>query len=145
MEYIVLDNSVLLKWFVRDEEYRKEALSLLKKFTQKEIRFLVPELILYEAVNAFNSFVKAGRISRQSANRYLKKLSDLNFTIVDFSQLMQLSLRYAHKYDISVYDASYLAIAKTQKLPFYTADEKLLNKVSKSFKKIHSLSNFGLS
>ena len=43
------------------------------------------------------------------------------------------ALDIAMKYDISSYDASYVALAEYLKKPFFTADDKLLKKVKSKF------------
>jgi len=51
-------------------------------------------------------------------------------------------LRIALSFDISSYDASYLALAEELKIPFITADQKLINKVESKF--LVSLKDFAL-
>jgi len=51
MERIVIDASVVVKWFV-DEEGSEGALAIRKKYAEGEAEIIAPELILFEALNA---------------------------------------------------------------------------------------------
>lgn len=141
MKTVIVDASVAMKWFVKDEENRSQALYLLKQFKLEEINFIIPDLLFYEVANAFKTFVRAKRITLTAGNKYIKRLLELNLLIVYSSTLIGPALKLAHKFDISVYDASYLALAKSQKIPFYSADEKLLNKIPSGFKYVNHLSS----
>lgn len=141
MRTVVIDASVAIKWFVKHEEGKLQASYLLKKFKSEELEFIVPDLLFYEVANAFKSFISAKRITFVIGKRYIKKLIGLNLITINYSELIDLALNLSIKFNITIYDASYLALAKLQNLPFYTADQKLLNKISPSFKNAHYLLN----
>lgn len=141
MRTVVLDASVVMKWFVKDEDDRLQALYLLKQFKSEKIEFIVPDLLFYEVANAIKAFIRAKRITFTTGSRYLQRLLDLNLLLVHSSELISQTLKLAHKLDISVYDASYVTLAKSQKLSLYTADRKLLDKIPSSFKNIYNLSS----
>lgn len=140
--FLIIDSSVALKWYLKTEEYRNQAQSLLGQYIEGELEFIMPELWLYEMVNAFRSNVKSKKITTKLAKRYINEVMDLNPILVNFSSIMEESFNLANKLDISVYDASYIALAKKQKYPFYTADQKLLDKIPPSFKNIHHIKSF---
>ncbi len=139
MRTVIIDASVAIKWFIKHEEGKFQALHLLKKFKSEELEFIVPDLLFYEVTNAFKTFISAKRISFVIGKRYLKKLVGLNLITISYSELIDLALNLSNKFDITIYDASYLALAKLQNLPFYTADQKLLSKISSNFKNAHYL------
>ena len=142
MESVIIDASVALKWFYQDEEMVENANFVLNNSKNKKIQILVPELWLYEIANSFKSSIKANRLSLKNAKKYLNDLLDTNPIFVAFQPIMDLSLSLAHKFDISIYDASYIAISKLQNIPFYTADKRLLEKIPSTFKKVHNLTDF---
>lgn len=47
MKRIVIDASVVLKWYLADEGYSQKALSILDKYVSNEIDILAPSLIAY--------------------------------------------------------------------------------------------------
>ena len=50
-------------------------------------------------------------------------------------KLAERTVEIAMEKDITIYDASYVALAKEQKAKLYTADEKLIRKVNLDFVK----------
>ena len=49
---IVLDASVVAKWFIEEEDTEK-AIEIRDKFVRGEIKILVPSLLIYEIGNVF--------------------------------------------------------------------------------------------
>lgn len=139
MNSIVIDASVALKWFLKDEKDRDKAKLLLKQFADGKIKFIVPTLWLYEIANVFKSNVSRKLISKIAAKRYLRKIKDLDIVSVDFDSIVDTAFNLSVKLGISVYDAAYLALSKSQNLPFFSADQKLLDKIPANFKKVYGL------
>jgi predicted nucleic acid-binding protein len=52
-------------------------------------------------------------------------------------ELVDLCVKCALRYGLTIYDASYLALSKTFDKEFYTADEKMLAKISSKEKISH--------
>jgi len=48
---IILDASVIVKWF-SEEEYTDKALEIRERIRMEEERVIVPDLLLYELANA---------------------------------------------------------------------------------------------
>jgi len=46
-------------------------------------------------------------------------------------RLKDETVRASSKYDVMMYDASYIALAILLRVPFYTADDELLSKVAR--------------
>ena len=122
----VLDASVVLKWFV-DEEDSDAALSLRQDFRQGESEIVVPDLLLYEVANAlrFNPSFEA-----QEVNEAVKTLLDMEIDIVTpSSALLEKLIDLSVEHEITCYDATYFALAQEISFPLITADEKLYNKL----------------
>lgn len=139
MDTVVIDASVGLKWFLRQEEDRDKARFLLKQFAEGKIKFIVPTIWLYEIANAFKSNVAIKKITRVTAKKYLKKLKDLEVVSIDFEAILDIAFNLSAKLDISIYDAAYIALSKLQNFPFYTADQKLLDKIPVNFTNAHHI------
>lgn len=56
-------------------------------------------------------------------------------------ELMATALEMAVSHTISAYDACYVALAQRLNVPFITADEKLIHKLSHSTYQVHWLGN----
>lgn len=125
---IIIDSSVALKWFFPEEEYSNEALKIKKDFTEKEITISVPILFFYEVGNVLKSSVKSSRVDSNKAKRVYEKFTYAEFIIYSSKELFKDAFEKSATLDITFYDASYVALAEYLKIPFYTADRKLLQK-----------------
>ena len=134
MKRLVIDASVVLKWYLTDEEYGEKALNLLTKYISNELDFLAPPLLEYEVVNGLIIAQKRGRIKEEKILLAIDGFMDLNIKLKDFSQLYPRALYYCKIYNRSVYDASYLAIAESEGIAVITDDKRLYNAVKKDLK-----------
>jgi len=134
LKRLAIDASVVLKWYLTDEEYGEKALNLLTKYISNELDFLAPSLLEYEVVNGLIIAQKRGRIKEEKILLAIDGFMDLNIKLKDFSQLYPRALYYCKIYNRSVYDASYLAIAESEGIAMITDDKRLYNAVKKDLK-----------
>lgn len=125
---IILDSSVIAKWFFPSEEDGEIALKLRDLFLSKEISISAPTLIYYEINNLIRSAVKSLRINEKLAKEAYFGFLELDLITYSSKELMELALEKAISLDISSYDASYLTLAEYLKVPLITADQKLIDK-----------------
>jgi len=138
---ILLDSSVLAKWIFLDEN-NGIADDIKTKYSLGQLSIAVPVLLFYEINNLLESAVRSRRIEHDDALQALDDFLALNLTAYSSESLLKRALRIALSFDISSYDASYLALAEELKIPFITADQKLINKVESKF--LVSLKDFAL-
>lgn len=62
----------------------------------------------------------------------LDSLQGLDVKIIPTKTILSVAFRIALDYDVSVYDASYLAVSCTVGAPLITADERLIAKTTRS-------------
>mgnify|MGYP001614629008 CR=1 FL=1 len=117
----VVDASVVVKWFL-DEEGSKEALQLRSEHISGKISLVVPDLLFLEVLNALR--YKGGtQKTLAEANR---ALWDIQFHIEKNSSfLMEKAAVLALEYNLSLYDALYLALALLYGCPLVTVDSAL--------------------
>ena len=125
---LILDSSVIAKWFFAKND-SDNALIIKEKFTDKKISLSVPLLLYYEINNLLKTAVKKYRIDEQDAIKVYKAFLQLNFISYSSEFLLEKTLEIAIKYDISSYDATYVALSEYLQVQFLTADQKLLEKV----------------
>ncbi len=131
---IIIDASVIAKWLLPDEE--DFVANIIKEaFASRAISVSVPILIFYEVNNLLKSAVLSGRIDVKRAVSLYEAFLDFDFIICSSKPLLKATLRKAVELNISSYDASYVALAETLEVPFYTADEKLVKKASSNLVK----------
>jgi predicted nucleic acid-binding protein len=123
---IVLDASVIVKWF-SEEEYTDKALEIRERIRMGEESVIVPDLLLYELANAmrYNPSLDANDVRDALASIF-----DMDMNIITpVPEIINSAIMLAFEYNISIYDAFYIALAKETELTFFTADRRLYNRV----------------
>jgi predicted nucleic acid-binding protein len=118
----VVDASVLVKWFV-DEDDRDRAIALRDLHTTGRSILYVSELTFLEILNAFRYAPKAREAHAAEALQILQDLH-LQLKPTDFD-LLRRTNAIAWAYKITIYDALYVALAEQLGYPLITADEKM--------------------
>ena len=137
---IILDSSVIAKWFF-PEESGQLALKIKDDFTANVTSISAPLLLYWEINNLLKTATKRSRITAKSAVSVYEAFLKLNFIVYSSEELMAKTLKIAIRFDISSYDASYVALAEYLQKPFFTADQKLLSKVISNF--VFDLKSYG--
>ena len=137
---IILDSSVIAKWFF-PEESGQLALKIKDDFTTNVTSISVPLLLYWEINNLLKTATKRSRITAKSAVSVYEAFLKLNFIVYSSEELMAKTLKIAIQFDISSYDASYVALAEYLQKPFFTADQKLLSKIISNF--VFDLKSYG--
>jgi len=124
----VLDASIVLKWFLKEQDSNK-AIKLKSDIINGELIAIAPDLILYELANALR--YKKG-YDPESVSEAINAIIDLDMEIiVPTENLLKESAVISFKKDISMYDAIYVALAKETGYKFITADQKLYQNIKK--------------
>ena len=132
---IIIDASVLAKWFLPSEEESELALTIRDDFAASRFSISFPSLVFYEVSNLLKSAVLRSRLNREKAVKIYQDFLELDFEIYLTDELLRNSLEIALKSDISSYDAAYVALAQYLRAPLFTADQKLLKKAKSRFVK----------
>lgn len=118
---LVLDASILVAWFLDEKsDPRVEAAF----DTIARVETLAPSLFYHEIRNALLVSERRNRITESMSAAFLRDLGLLPIRLEpagDDASLMTL----ARKRKLTVYDAAYLALAKTEGLPLATLDRDL--------------------
>lgn len=125
---LVVDASVFAKWFLQDESEREQALLIQKDFLQEAVSIDLPLTAIIEVNNIFKNAVLRKRIREKQALQIYEKFLKFDFVSHSSDEILQRTLQTAITLDISSYDASYVALAESLQIPFYTADERLVRK-----------------
>jgi predicted nucleic acid-binding protein len=124
---VVADASVLAKWFLPDETLREQAMQLLSRYTLGELRLIVPDLFWPEFGNILWKAVRQGRCSQQSANTAVSSIRERNLPTISSRDLIADAFAIASKFNRTVYDGLYVALAMALNTQLVTADERLAN------------------
>ena len=128
---VVLDASVILKWYLLDEEHGEKALEFLNRFVSDNLEIIAPALLEYELINGLVAARKRGRLQEDLIVSAVEGFMNLGLRMVGLSGLYSRVIHFCKAYNRSAYDASYLALAESEKISFITADETLYNSVKK--------------
>jgi predicted nucleic acid-binding protein len=131
----VVDVSVAAKWLLpaSGEDLVPEAVSLLRRFTGNEIRFLVPDLFWTELTNVLWKAVRTRRCSPANAQAALTSATQLGVSTVPCTDLLEDALGIALRFDRTAYDSLYVALAVTTGSTMVTADQRLANALAAHF------------
>ena len=124
---IVVDASVVAKWYLI-EEYSDNAIKLRNDYVRGLVQIIVPSLLEYEVLNALRY---SGVYNLDELKKIGSSLNKYGFITYDLeNDIKDLVIKLALKENITIYDASYIALALKFNTLLYTADQELVNKFS---------------
>ncbi|HVF69182.1 MAG TPA: type II toxin-antitoxin system VapC family toxin [Xanthomonadales bacterium] len=129
---VILDSSVIAKWFFAENDC-EQALRIKEQFTNGLLSVAIPTFLYYEVNNLLRTAVKRLRINENDAKKAYNSFLILDFVSYSSEFLLEKTLEIAIKFDISSYDASYIALSEYLQAPFLTSDKKLVNTVENKF------------
>lgn len=120
----VLDSAVALGWCFEDER-TPEHLSLLERLT--EAGATAPALWPLEVLNGLAMAEKRGRLDRTHRHRLARLLRELPIAIdaETAEQAWTETAALAERFQLTLYDASYLELAQRTGQPLATLDQAL--------------------
>lgn len=126
MSRFVLDASVALRWFLDDPV--PEYAAKVKRMLLDGDRVVVPVVWNLEIANALVNAARKGVAPPEDLDDHLLKIEELMIDKIE-SQPEGISIRTAfatgRTFGLTAYDASYLDLAQTEKLPLSTLDAQL--------------------
>jgi len=138
---IMVDSSVLIKWIkTKDEQLVSEARRLLAEIERRPLEVHAPALLLYEIGNIL--LLKTD-LESAALNDAISDLEALPFIVAPpATPLLRRAARLGKQYNLTFYDASFLALAVELDCPFITADRPLFNRTN-SLARVHHLNKVG--
>ena len=126
---LVLDVSIAARWFLRDER-DEAAVALLARVAEDGA--YVPALFRWEIQSVLLGAERASRIDSDDVDAALEALRDLPIIVESPGERVfsGSELQLARHYDLTPYDAAYLALAAGRRLPLATLDLALMHAAS---------------
>lgn len=131
MKYVV-DCSVAFKWAVV-EIYRPKAITLRDDYRNGIHELVAPDHFPSEIGNAFLIAERRKIIGPGDGALALIDLLQTLPVLVDSVSLLPRAYEIAHRYQRTVYDCLYVALAEREQCDFITADDKLVNGLQAAF------------
>lgn len=128
---IIADSSAILSLFFPEKQSEKVEEVLLKSEN-----ILTLDLAYYEITNAIRKRVVKGEIAKEEGSLILEKVLSLvnNFEIHSYSEVINDAYQLSLKENLTVYDASFLALTLLQKGKLMTVNEKLINAIGEKYR-----------
>ena len=129
IDRVVVDSSVMIKWYVAEDDTDK-ATSLLLDYREGKLTMLAPNFIHIEMANiAWKKHTFKG-LSANDAQAIIDDISTLGLEETNMFDLLTEAYRLAVAHKCSVYDGFYVALSEREQCPLVTSDEKLVKALS---------------
>ena len=126
-EALVLDASVIVKWFC-EEEYTDIALRIRDRFFGGELNVVVSELMFYEVSNAIRY---NGVLSMEEKLELVGDMFSMDFDVVTSNkEILSEAMKSALDTDTTIYDNVYLAVGRFKRCNLITADRVFRDKIN---------------
>ncbi|SRR3989344_3156529 len=130
MKSFVIDASACLKWAFKDEIDSGKALNLQKLYLDEKVELLAPNIWVFEIANGIKTAFLRDRVPINKCKIKLKQLINSSPYLVNVESDVEICLNNALKYQISVYDSTYVTLAIINNVPLISSDKKLVTKVN---------------
>jgi len=131
MSEVVVDTSVVVKWYI-PEQHHTEARALRDDYLDGKFDLVAPALLPFEAINALKY---SGHYDGERLDDAAQSLPEYGIEFVPFNETGPVA-EIANDLDITVYDASYVALAQKLDTEVYTSDGNLLDDLDGSYDKL---------
>jgi predicted nucleic acid-binding protein len=129
----IVDASVAVKWYLRDEHDTAAADALLTDFREDRIQLIAPDHIRYEVPSAFRNAMRTNRLTLEQVRRAIAGFLAWPITTVRDEGVILAACDQAVRFGCSSYDGVYLALAESTQYPFIHADLRPRNALGTQF------------
>lgn len=131
MDKLVVDASVVVKWFVV-EPHSNEARRVLEAYVNGAVSFHAPDILPAEFANTIWKKQLFQDLAEPDARDILAAFRRLQMLFTPTLALSDDAYKLAITHRRSIYDALYLALSLREKCRLVTADERFVNALSGS-------------
>jgi predicted nucleic acid-binding protein len=128
---IVVDASVVVKWFIPGEVLETHATYVHQQFRSGTADLFAPDHIFNEVASAitFASRVASTRLEVHDARLILGQFLEFDLRTVQTAELLLPAFDLVHRHGTSICDSLYLALSDLLPAQLVTADERLYRAV----------------
>lgn len=127
---IVLDASVAIKWFVTDEPLVEEAALVLAEIEREPSPYAIPDLFMNELLAVLCRLPGSQSSKVQEALLLVEALGMAR--VGNGHELLALAADFAGQWELSGYDAVYVALAALSDGVWLTADVRAARRIRRS-------------
>lgn len=140
---LVIDAGVVVGWFVPEEHGgpagADDALRLLDLAVAGRLALAAPELVLAESANVLWKLARLRGYPIGAAERAVHAILDVPLELHRHGRLLPDALEIAFRYQRTVCDSLYVALALRQHAPLVTTDRRLATALAPSFPAVRTL------
>lgn len=125
MTHWVVDASVIIKWYVPEDDF-----AAARALRVPRVRLSAPDLLFIELSNILWKIVRRGDMQPGRAIEIIEEIVASPFITYTTQSLARDAIDLAMTTDVSAYDASYVALAMRLNVQCITADQKLVQKLA---------------
>lgn len=120
---VVADASFVLSRLMPDETPREDVQLVFDRLADQSLAIYAPTILKYEVANAIRFALKSSRMSKSIADSLVEQFLALpiKYQEVDWHK----TLHHAISHDLTIYDAAYIALARSLGFPLMTLDSHL--------------------
>lgn len=118
----VVDASFVLDFLLPDEQ-SAYVIKTFKEYKEDQTTLIAPIILPFEIANGLKYAMKTKRINQKMALELMKIFLSLKIDLLN-SDIYEI-LETALEKELSIYDASYIALSSQENLPLLTLDRKL--------------------
>lgn len=141
-ETFVIDASVSLRFILKEPLDIAQLKHVFNDLRARKVTTIAPTIWLYEMLNGLKMAITRKRTTKIKAKKKIPDIFQTAPELFDFAPLAEDAFQIAAKYQLSVYDASYIALAKDRRCKFYTGDENLHEKLKDKLKFVRLVSQY---
>ena len=125
---VVLDTSVVVKWYRQGEVLADHALAVRDAYLVGQITVSVPSLLAYELANVLRH--KRDR-STAHVQEAVQSVLDMRFEwVLPSTAVLLRAVEITRVFDATVYDSVFAALAESASATFVTADGRLCRRLA---------------
>ena len=125
MKTLILDASILAKTFVKEKD-SDNAMKYIDGYLRGEYKIIISDLTIWEVLNALKYH---GEFPNDELPRVGEALYYYGFEVIEINlEFILKAIKIALDNDITVYDATYLALTEIYDGELVTADKKLYDR-----------------
>lgn len=138
---LIIDSNVVAKWFF-PEHLTEKALAVRDDWQIRAVELIAPELLLIEVCHVIRTKTRIQIITPDESKSTMQNLLSLEIPTVPIYPLLVTANEFAIVFELTIYDALYLALAQELSGTLITADPWLYHSLSLKLNGIEFLENY---